>query len=137
VSIHDAASFAFALIAFAALDFVWLGVLMRRFYRQQLSAVARMKQGRLAPIWPVAGLVYVILALAIVAFAVPRAAGAPLAGAMWGGILGFVLYGFYNLTNYATLAAWSPAMTLVDTVWGSAVCSAVATIVTTFAGRTS
>lgn len=134
MSTHEAALFAVALAAFAVLDVVWLSVLMRTFYRQQLSGVARMKDGRLAPIWPVAALVYIILALAIVAFAVPRAAGAPLTAAMWGGLLGFVLYGFYNFTNYATLAAWSPAMTIVDTLWGSAACGAVAMIVTTFGG---
>ena len=135
MSTHDVTMFAVALIAFALLDGVWLGILMRRFYREQLSRVARMSNGRLAPLWPVVPLVYVVLALGIVGLAVPRAAGAPVAGAMWGGLLGFVMYGFYNFTNYATLASWSGVMTLVDTVWGSTACSVVAFVITAMAAR--
>lgn len=127
-------SFIVALIAFGVLDGVWLGILMRRFYREQLARVARMSNGRLAPLWPVAVLVYLVLALGVATLAVPQAGGAPVAGAMWGALLGFVLYGFYNLTNYATLTSWPQAMTFVDTAWGTAACSVVAAVATAAAG---
>ena len=46
-------------------------------------------------------------------------AGAPLQ-ALWGGmILGFLCYGTYEMTNYATLADWSPEQVLVDGLWGT------------------
>jgi uncharacterized membrane protein len=122
--------FGVALAAFVVLDAVWLGLVMRRFYRTQLSPIARMSGGALAPIWPVAALVYVLLAIGVVAFALPRAAGLASGGAMWGALLGIVIYGVYNLTNYSTLARWPSAMTIVDIAWGGVACAAVAAAVT-------
>jgi uncharacterized membrane protein len=122
--------FAVALAAFVVLDGLWLGVIMRRFYRTQLTPIARMSGGSLAPIWPAAALVYVLLAVGVVAFAVPRAAGLASGGAMWGALLGVVMYGFYNLTNYSTLARWTMTMTIVDMAWGAFACGAAAAVAT-------
>jgi uncharacterized membrane protein len=124
------ALFAVALITVLALDALWLGVLMRRFYSTRFAPIGRMWGGSMAPVWPAAAAVYVLLSIGIVAFALPQAAGAMAAGAAWGALLGGVIYGFYNLTNHATLAGWSPAITLVDIGWGTALCAVVTTIVT-------
>lgn len=122
--------FAVALVAILILDALWLGVIMRRFYSSRFAAIGRMSGGSMAPIWPAAALVYVLLAAGIVAFALPHADGSPWRGAAWGAMFGGVIYGFYNLTNHATLAGWSPAVTWVDTAWGatlSAACTAAVT----------
>lgn len=37
-------------------------------------------------------------------------------------ITGALLYGFYDLTNYATLKGWTLGMTVSDTAWGATVC---------------
>jgi uncharacterized membrane protein len=123
------ALFAVALITVLALDALWLGVLMRRFYRTRFAPIARMSGGAMAPIWPAAAGVYVLLSVGIVAFALPQAAGAVAPAAAWGALLGGVIYGFYNLTNHATLAGWSAAVTLVDICWGTGLCAAVTTVV--------
>lgn len=40
--------------------------------------------------------------------------------ALWGGmVLGFLCYGTYEMTNYATLADWSLEQVLVDGLWGT------------------
>lgn len=45
--------------------------------------------------------------------------GAPLQ-ALWSGmILGFLCYGTYEMTNYATLADWSLEQVAVDGLWGA------------------
>ena len=54
--------FAVALVVLLVLDTVWLGVVMKDFYRRALAPVARMADGQLDPIWPVAALVYPVLA---------------------------------------------------------------------------
>ena len=36
-----------------------------------------------------------------------------------GAILGFVAYGTYEWTNYATLDAWHPRMVFTDWAWGT------------------
>jgi uncharacterized membrane protein len=117
-------SFLTALAVFVVLDGIWLGVLMKNFYRTHLAPIARMSEGGLAPLWPVAALVYLLLAAGIAVFVVPRADS--VVGAMANGALfGLVVYGVYDFTNYSTLAAWPVAVTLADIVWGMTV-SAIA-----------
>lgn len=123
-------SFGVALVTFVALDALWLGFIMRRRYRTWLSPIARISGGSMAPIWPAAAGVYLLLALGVVAFALPRAGGLVLPAAGWGGLLGVVTYGLYNLTNYATLAAWPLAMTVVDIAWGAALCASASAMAT-------
>ncbi|MGH9200042.1 MAG: DUF2177 family protein [Vicinamibacterales bacterium] len=127
------AQFAVALTAVVVLDAVWLGLLMRNFYRTQFAPIARMSGGVLAPVWPAAAAVYVLLALGVVAFAVPIGHDVATA-ALRGGLLGLVIYGVYDLTNHATLKNWSGAVTVVDITWGAVLCALV-TVVTTIADR--
>lgn len=44
---------------------------------------------------------------------------APLDALIGGMILGFLCYGTYEMTNYATLAAWSPEQVIIDGLWGT------------------
>jgi uncharacterized membrane protein len=118
------ALFAVALTTIVALDVFWLGLLMRRFYRRRFAPIARMSAGVMAPIWSAAALVYVLLALGIIWFAVPNPPAPVAVAAARGAVLGGVIYGFYNLTNHATLDGWSPDVTIVDTLWGTVLCAA-------------
>ncbi len=36
-----------------------------------------------------------------------------------GAIVGAIMYGFYDATNYATLSRWTLEMALTDTFWGA------------------
>ena len=62
-------------IAFILLDGLWLGLLMKGFYRDQLAPIARMANGGFAPNWAAALVVYVLLGAGIAWFVVPRASG--------------------------------------------------------------
>jgi len=124
--------FAVALVTILMLDALWLGVLMRRFYSSRFAAIGRMSGGSMSPIWPAAALVYVLLAVGVVGLALPQASGNVAQGAAWGALLGGVVYGVYNLTNHATLAGWSPAVTAVDLTWGTALCAVCTGVVTAF-----
>lgn len=75
-------------------------------------------------------LFYVIFIAALVFFAVAPAfaAGGWLTALLRGAALGFVAYATYELTNYATLARWTPQLVVVDMVWGT-VLSGVASAV--------
>jgi uncharacterized membrane protein len=122
-----AKSIAIALAGFLALDGMWLGLLMKNFYRDQLAAIARMRDGGLAPIWPAALPVYLLLAVGTAVFIVPRAIDA-WSAAKYGALFGLVVYGIYDLTNYSTLAQYPLQIALVDICWGvfaSAVCAAL------------
>jgi uncharacterized membrane protein len=45
-------------------------------------------------------------------------AGDPVAALIGGVILGFMAYGTYEFTNYATLRDWSVEQVVADTLWG-------------------
>ncbi len=120
---HTLVSFAAAGAAFVVLDGLWLGVLMRGFYRDQLGPLARMSGGSLAPLWWAAAVVYVLLALGIVGLVASRATS-PASAAGWGALFGLVVYGVYDMTNMATLRGWPLQVALVDMVWGTAACAA-------------
>ncbi|MBS1819682.1 MAG: DUF2177 family protein [Acidobacteria bacterium] len=114
-----------SILGFLVLDGLWLGVVMKDFYVRQFASIGRIVDGSLAPIWPAAALVYVLLGLGVAALAVPRAES--LAGAAaWGALLGLVVYGVYDLTNYATLAQWPVIVTIADIAWGTIACALVA-----------
>jgi uncharacterized membrane protein len=126
--------YAVALAVFALLDFLWLGVAMSGFYRSQLGPLARTANGAFAPIWPAAVLVYGLLIVGIVTFVLPRVEQGRTAPAtaragwgtafLWGALFGVVVYGVYDLTNYATISQWPVLVTVTDVVWGAVICGA-------------
>ena len=121
-------------VAFMVLDGVWLGLLMKTFYRQQLAPIVRLADdGGIAPNWPAAFVVYAMLGLGIAAFVMPRAETVS-AAAAYGALFGLVVYGVYDFTNYSTLRQWPFALTLADVAWG-AVASAAAASVVRFVAR--
>jgi uncharacterized membrane protein len=113
-------------VSFMVLDGLWLGVLMKNFYRDRLAPIARLgSAGGIAPNWPAAFVVYALLGAGISLFVVPRAATLTSAAAS-GALFGLVVYGVYDFTNYSTLRQWPLALALTDVAWGavaSAVCA--------------
>ena len=120
-------------VAFMVLDGVWLGVLMKNFYRDQLAPIVRLADGGIAPNWPAALVVYVLLGTGIALFVIPRAPTVSLA-AVYGALFGLVVYGVYDFTNYSTLRQWPLALALADVAWG-AVASAACAAAVRIAGR--
>ena len=91
------------LILFLAIDAVWLGVVARGFYMEQIGDRIRAEPDLFA-----AALFYLGYAGSIVFFAVVPAlnAGSWKVAARNGGLLGLTAYGAYELTNFATLPGW-------------------------------
>jgi uncharacterized membrane protein len=115
-------------VAFMVLDGVWLGLLMKNFYRDQLAAIVRLSDGGIAPNWPAAFVVYALLGTGIALFVIPRAATVSLA-AVYGALFGLVVYGVYDFTNYSTLRQWPFVLTLADVAWGVVACATAAMVV--------
>jgi uncharacterized membrane protein len=120
-------------VAFMILDGIWLGLLMKNFYREQLAPIVRLANGGIAPHWPAAFVVYALLGTGIALFVLPRAATVSLA-AIYGALFGVVVYGVYDFTNYSTLRQWPFVLTLADVAWG-AVASAAATVAVRIVAR--
>jgi uncharacterized membrane protein len=104
--------------AMLALDAVWL-TLRYSYHNTLFQAV----QG--APIQmrllPAIG-VYLLLPIIVVLSAV-QGARSTADAARRGALTGALLYGFYDLTNYATLRGWTATMAITDTAWGAFVCA--------------
>ena len=111
-------------VVFMVLDGVWLGLVMKNFYRDQLAPIVRLGDGGIAPNWPAAFVVYALLGTGIALFVIPRTSTVSLAAA-YGALFGLVVYGVYDFTNYSTLRQWPFVLTLADVAWGAAA-SAVA-----------
>ena len=120
-------------VAFMVLDGIWLGVVMKSFYREQLAPIVRLANGGIAPNWPAAIVVYVLLGTGIALFVVPRATTLSSAAGL-GALLGLVVYGVYDFTNYSTLRQWPFVLTLADTAWGT-LATALASVVVRFVAR--
>lgn len=125
---HTVTLAAIGAVAFMVLDGIWLGLLMKNFYREQLAPIVRLSDGGIAPNWPAAFVVYVLLGAGIALFVIPRAPTVPLAAA-YGAAFGLVVYGVYDFTNYSTLRQWPFALTLADVAWGTLASGACAAMV--------
>lgn len=108
-----------------ALDLLWLGVVMKDFYRANLSHL----MGDTV-VWGAAIVFYLVYAAGITYFAVAPAvsAGSLIKAGIGGLLLGLLCYATYDLTNHATLKEWPLAVTLVDIVWGGVLTAGAAKI---------
>ncbi len=119
---HTTKLYILVLLVFLAIDMLWLGVIMTKFYKAELGVLARRTGENLDPVWWAAFVVYLLIPLGIILFVLPRAgsAGSPF---IWGFLYGVILYGVYDFTNYALLANWPWRMTIVDVLWGGFICA--------------
>ena len=111
-----------ALVAFLIIDGIWLGVVARGFYADQLGQLLRP-----SPNWGVAGLFYVFYVVGVVVFAVMPAHNNEswVMAIGYGALLGLIAYGTYDLTNLATIRDWPVAMSIVDMIWGGVLTATV------------
>lgn len=123
--------FVIALAVLLLLDGLWLGVVMKDFYRQSLAPVARMAHGGLDPIWPIAALVYPVIAIGLTVLVLAQAR-TPAEALALGAFFGAVSFAVYDLTNHATLRDWRAAMTVVDICWGAVSCGAASWVAAAF-----
>jgi uncharacterized membrane protein len=118
------------LLVLIFLDVVWISVIMKQFYTRHYRDLARMEGGSLKPRLVPGLLVWMLIALGLVLFVTGD--GAAGQGGIQilcrGALLGLVIYGVYDLTNYSILKDWSFPMTVVDISWGTAVCAVTAWI---------
>lgn len=120
------ASYVAFLIAFGICDAIWLTSMGPRLYRPTLGDLL-LETPRYLP----AILFYFGFPLAVLHFATLPALreGSASSALLNGALIGLLAYATYDLTNYATLRAWTLTITLADLVYGTVVvgfCSWVA-----------
>jgi len=108
---------------FFAIDLIWLGVVAKNFYQNNLAHLLSPEVN-----WPAALLFYFMYIAGIILFAVKPGldAGSLAKAAIWGALFGFFTYATYDLTNLATLRDWPIKVVIVDIAWGTVLCTLVA-----------
>jgi uncharacterized membrane protein len=109
-------AYAGALLSFLMIDSIWLGVVAKSFYRNQLGALMLP-----SPSFGIAAFFYLVFALAIVILAVRPGleAGSIFTAVGYGAALGLAAYGTYDITNLSTLKGWPVSLSIVDMIWGT------------------
>lgn len=115
------------IITFTVLDYVWLAKIAKTFYLDGLKAHANIVEGSLVPYLPAIPLVYIVGILGIWVFALSRAS-TTLNAFLYGALLGFVLYAFYDFTNLAVFKEYPWSIVIVDILWGTLLVGAVTAV---------
>ena len=104
------------LVAFFAVDMIWLGLVARTFYREYLGFLMAP-----APNWSAAIVFYLLFVLGILVFVVvPGLESNSLKTTLLrAALFGLITYATYDLTNLATLKDWPLRVTIVDMIWGT------------------
>lgn len=101
---------------FMVVDLIWLGLVAKKLYRNQIGFLMADRTN-----WVAAILFYIFYIVGISFFVIYPA----LAKASWqyallvGFLFGAVTYMTYDLTNLATLKGWPMLLTVVDILWGT------------------
>ena len=114
-----------AVVAFLVIDGIWLGVVAKSFYAEQLGDLLRKN---FLPLPAMA--FYMAYTAGLVFLAVrPGQPDISLANvAFYGAVVGFLSYGTYDMTNLSTLRDWPWIVSVVDLVWGTVLSASVATL---------
>jgi uncharacterized membrane protein len=117
--------YAITLPLFFAIDMVWLGVISKNFYREQIGFLMKANIN-----WPAAILFYVLFIAGVVVFVVTPALEKQswVHALLMGALFGLVTYATYDLTNLATMKDWPLTITIVDLLWGMTLSGSVSTL---------
>ena len=110
------------LVAFFAVDMLWLGLVARRFYSRYLGFLLSPH-----PKWSAAILFYLLFVAGLLVFVIVPGlqAGSLRKVALLGALFGLITYATYDLTNLATVKDWPLLVTVVDLLWGMALAAVV------------
>ena len=104
------------LFVFLVIDLLWVTVIAKKLYADKLGYIMREKVKMLA-----AFAFYLIYVFGLMVFIILPAMQddsviAILTKSM---LFGFIAYGTYDFTNYATIKQWPLLITIVDVIWGA------------------
>jgi uncharacterized membrane protein len=127
IHVSEIKLFGISFISFLLVDLLWIGVIAKKFYTNQMSVIGRIYDGQFQPVLWAALLVYIFLSIGVVFYILPRlemnASG--ISSFLTGALLGLIIYGVYDMTNYSTLKDWPLILTLADMFWGAFLCGLI------------
>ena len=108
--------FLIALPVFFAIDMVWLVLVAKNFYKEQIGFLMKPDINWLAAI-----IFYLLFITGLIIFVITPAMVRQswVHALLYGALFGLVTYATYDLTNLATVKDWPILVTVVDLIWGS------------------
>ena len=110
-------------ILFFLIDLLWVAYLAKDAYKAQIQLIQGTPMKINSTLLP---LVYLLIGMGIVYLVQPRLVGIErnsldyfYNSMIWGGLLGLITYGVFDLTNYSIFKDWDPVLGLKDTLWGT------------------
>ena len=110
-----------AVSVFLIMDFLWLSVIAKKLYIEQLGGFLNLSNGNISPNYLAAIIVYCALIAGIFLFVLPQAHSA-LSALYYGFLFGIITYSIYDFTNLAVIAKWPVMICLIDVAWGGVLC---------------
>ena len=96
-------------IIVSILDFIWIGGYLLDHFKPMIQRVQ--KEPMVTA--PHKVLIAYIILIALITILIPKCDSIEEAF-----LIGFLVYGVYDSTNYATLKDWDPSIAMVDSLWG-------------------
>ena len=112
-------------IIFFAIDLLWLGIIAKNLYQNQIGHLLKTDVN-----WIAAIVFYLLFIGGLVIFVLMPAVAE---GNVWkalymGALFGLLTYATYDLTNLATLKDWPLSITFIDLAWGTFLGASTSTI---------
>ncbi len=103
-------------VVFFAIDLLWLGLIAKNLYRNQIGHLLKANVN-----WTAAIIFYLVFIAGLVLFVLMPAVekGNLWRAVLFGALFGFITYATYDLTNLATLKDWPIQVTFIDLAWGT------------------
>jgi len=117
--------FLIALPVFFIIDMVWLVLIAKKFYSEQIGFLMRPDIN-----WFAAVTFYLLFVAGLVIFVISPALEKHswVHALLFGALFGLITYATYDLTNLATLKDWPVLVTVVDLIWGTVLASSISVI---------
>jgi uncharacterized membrane protein len=124
--------YALALPVFFAMDMVWLALIARNFYKNQIGFLMKPEVN-----WTAAIIFYLLFLVGLVVFVIEPAVEKKewMMALGRGALFGLITYATYDLTNLATLKDWPFTVVWVDMMWGTVLAAGVSVITYVMAVR--
>jgi uncharacterized membrane protein len=117
--------FIIALPVFFVIDMIWLVLIAKKFYQEQIGFLMKPDIN-----WFAAIIFYLLFIAGLVIFVISPAVEKHswVHAIMFGALFGLISYATYDLTNLATLKDWPLLVTVVDLIWGTVSASSISLI---------
>lgn len=117
------------IVLFGVMDAIWWGYVAHDFFLKQMGHIAKMSDGKPDLNLYAGVVVYIVMSLMLSVFVVKNPmADSAYKAAFYGALIGLGLFTTYEFTNLSIIADYPIKFALVDTLWGTFMCSVIGLI---------